>query len=332
MEVVGFVRALLQRKAVLGVLLGLAVLAAFLTAFKIGPGGVERRSVAVGAATGQILVDSAESTLVEGAGSDQIAALGTRARVYAQYLSSRDAVNKIAGEVNVNPAFITAAGPFSEGTGIQDYDQQGAESRARDLVDEGKQYRLVFAAQEDVPIITVYSTGPDTVQALALAKSSFTVLKRYIDELKVDARRAEAKAPPQKNPQVASAVPLVENIVVRELGAPEGGLVGGKADYVLMILAFLAVFGLGCLVVAAASGFMRHWRLAGDMERVGAEASDWLQGKDATPRTAPGTRPGSAKERSSKGSRSESEPAALSATQRRRREETRKSGTAAAGP
>jgi hypothetical protein len=331
MEVVGFVRALLQRKAVLGVLLVLAVLAAFLTAFRITPGGVERRSVAVGAATGQILVDSAESTLVEGAGSDQIAALGTRARVYAQYLSSRDAVNKIAREVNVDPAFITAAGPFSEGTGIGDYDQQGAESRARDLVDEGMQYRLVFAAQEDVPIITVYSTGPDTGQALALAKSSFKVLERYIDELKVDAHRAEVVAPPQVDPQAASSVPLVENIVVRELGAPEGGLVGGKADYVLMILAFLSVFGLGCLVTAAASGFMRHWRLAGDMEKVGAEAGDWLQEKDATPRSGPENGTGGAKETAGKAGRSEPAPA-VSATQLRRREEKRRSGTAAAGP
>jgi hypothetical protein len=324
MEVVGFVRALLQRKAVLGVLLAFAVLAAFLTAYKIGPGGIERRSVAVGAATGQILVDSAESTLVEGAGSDQIAALGTRARVYAQYLSSRDAVDKIAGEIDVNPALITAAGPFSEGTGIQDYDQQGAESRARDLVDEGKEYRLVFAAQEDVPIITVYSIGPDSAQALALAKSSFTVLKRYIDELKAAARRAEAVAPPTKNPQVTSSVPLVENIVVRELGAPEGGLVGGKADYVLMTLAFLTVFGLGCLAIAAASGFMRHWRLAGDMERVGTEASDWLQEKGAAPLSG-------AENGTGEPNRSEPGPAGPAA-QPRRREENRKSGTATAKP
>lgn len=201
MEIVGFVRALLQRKLVIGILLALATLAAFMTAFKIGPGGVERRSVAVGAATSQILVDSAESTLVEGAGTDQIAALGTRARVYAQYLSSRDAVDQIAGEIQVDPALITAHGPFSEGTGIQDYDQQGAESRARDLVAEGKQYRLVFEAQEDVPIITVYATGPGTKEALALAKSSFTVLERYIDRLKAEAKVAERTAP---QPQVTT--------------------------------------------------------------------------------------------------------------------------------
>ena len=289
MEIVGFVRTLLQRKLVLGILLALATFAALLTAFRISPDGLERRSVAVGAATSQILVDSAESTLVEGAGSDQIAALGTRARVYAQYLSSRDAINQIADEVGVDPRLITAHGPFSEGTGIQDYDQQGAESRARDLVDEGKEYRLVFEAQEDVPIITVYSTGPATQQALSLAQASFRVLKNYIGRLKAEAEVAEKNAPPAKTPVSASAVPLVENIVVRQLGAPEGGLVGGSADMVLMVLAFLAVFGIGCLVVAAGSGFMRHWRLAGEMERIGAEANDWL--KDS-PAPAPPEREG----------------------------------------
>jgi hypothetical protein len=289
MEIVGFVRTLLQRKLVLGILLALATFAALLTAFRISPDGIERRSVAVGAATSQILVDSAESTLVEGAGSDQIAALGTRARVYAQYLSSRDAVDQIAEEVGVDPRLITAHGPFSEGTGIQDYDQQGAESRARDLVDEGKEYRLVFEAQEDVPIITVYSTGPATQQALSLAQASFRVLKNYIGRLKAEAKVAEESAPPPKTPVSASAVPLVENIVVRQLGAPEGGLVGGSADMVLMVLAFLAVFGIGCIVVAAGSGFMRHWRLAGEMERIGAEADDWL--KDS-PTPAPPEREG----------------------------------------
>jgi hypothetical protein len=283
MEIVGFVRTLLQRKVVLGILLALATIAALSTAFKVSPDGLERRSVAVGAATSQILVDSAESTLVEGAGTDQIAALGTRARIYAQYLSSRDAVNQIAEEVGVNPRLITAHGPFSEGTGIQDYDQQGAESRARDLVDEGKEYRLVFAAQEDVPIITVYATGPDTKQALALAQASFTVLEGYISQLKAEAKEA-AKIAPAPKVTATSSVPLVENIVVRELGEPEGGLVGGNADLVLMVLAFLAVFGIGCIVVAAASGFMRHWRLAGEMERIGAEANDWLKDSPAKPR------------------------------------------------
>lgn len=286
MEIVGFVRALLQRKVVVAVLLTLATLAAFLTAFRVGPGGIERRSLAVGAATSQILVDSAESTLVEGAGTDQIAALGTRARVYAQYLSSRDAVDQIAKELHLDPSQITAHGPFSQGTGLQDYQQQAGESRARDLVDEGKEYRLLFEAQEDVPIITVYATGPDTEAALGLAHSSFTVLADYITELKQQAGEAE-RSNPQPVEAAVPTIPLVDNIVVRQLGSPEGGLVGGSTDKVLMVLAFLAVLGIGCVAIAAASGFMRQWRLAADMEQLGSQADDWLNDQPAQ-----GTSPG----------------------------------------
>jgi hypothetical protein len=282
MEVVGFVKALLRRKVVVALLLALALLAAILTSYKISSNGIERKSIAVGAATSQILIDSAESTLVEGAGSDQIAALGTRSLVYAQYLSSRDAVDKIGRLAGIDPRLITAAGPFSEGTGISNYDEQAAESRAKDLVEEGQEYRLLFQAREDVPIITVYSTAPDTAAALSLAKASYTVLQRYIAQLKVEAKKAEEKDPPKKTASDASQVPLVENIVVRELGAPEGGLVGGSADYVLMILAFVGVLGLGCLVIALASGFMRQWRLAGEVEQFGARASEWLD--DGPPR------------------------------------------------
>lgn len=286
MEIVGFVRALLQRKGVVAALLTLATLAAFLTAFRIGPGGIERRSLAVGAATSQILVDSAESTLVEGAGTDQIAALGTRARVYAQYLSSRDAVAQIAKELHLDPSQITAHGPFSQGTGLQDYQQQAGESRARDLVDEGKEYRLLFEAQEDVPIITVYATGPDVKAALGLAHSSFTVLADYITELKQQAGEAE-RSNPEPVEAVVPTIPLVDNIVVRQLGSPEGGLVGGSTDKVMMVLAFLAVLGIGCVAIAAASGFMRQWRLAADMEQLGSQADDWLNDQPAQS-TSPG--------------------------------------------
>lgn len=273
MELAGFVRSLLRHRAAVGVIVGLATLAAFLTAFRVGSGGVEQRSDAVGAATSQILVDSAESTLVEGVGTDQLAALGTRASVYAQYLSSREAVVRIAHEVHVNPALVTAHGPFSEGTGLQTYQEQGAESRASSLVEEGKSYQLLFQAQEGVPIITVYATAPTASAALALAHGSFTVLSDYISQLKGEAKRAEASHPVRK-PAVVSSEQLVGNIVVRELGEPQGGTVGGSADLVLMVLAFVGVLGLGCLAYALGSGFIRHWRLLGEMERYDAEAHD----------------------------------------------------------
>lgn len=283
MELVGAWRALSRRRIAVGIVFALAVLAALSTAFKLP--SMERRSLSVGAATSQILVDSERSTLVAGAGPEQISALGTRARVYAQYLSSRDAVGKISKHSGVPEGLIMARGPFSQGTGISNYDQQPAESRAQDLVEEGKRFRLVFQAQEDVPIITVYSTGPTSSEALKLARSAFIVLERYIAHLKVKAEAIAAKNPDAPLPGAAAGTPVapvVDNVVVRELGAPEGGTVGGGADKVLMLLAFVGVMGLGCFVIAALARLQEQRRLAREIAELTSPlaAGESLDGMD----------------------------------------------------
>jgi hypothetical protein len=252
MELVALARELSQRRLLIAVMVALSVVAAIATAYKIP--SMEKRTVSVGAATSQILVDSDPSTLVAGAGTDQIAALGSRARVYAQYLSSRDAVSKIASDTGIPARLITARGPFSQGTGISNYEQQPAESRARDLVDEEKGYRLVFEAQEDVPIITVYATGPTAETALKLAESSFATLDSYVQQLKERSKAAAdgGERPVLPSPDSTGAVPINPDdvVVVRELGQPEGGTVGGGSDLVMMFMAFVAAFGVQVLIAA----------------------------------------------------------------------------------
>jgi hypothetical protein len=262
MDLLGLLSAIWRRKLIAVLMIGVAALAAITTSYKVP--SLKPRELAVGAATSQILVDSDPSTLVAGAGTDQIAALGSRARVYAQYLSSRDAVDQIARATGIPSRLITARGPFSQGTGIKNYEQQPAESRAKDLVDESKTYRLVFEAQEDVPIISVYATGPSSASALELAKSSFTTLKSYVATLDTEGEAARAKqeqidkAASKDDPNAATnpATTAAQqandiSVVVRELGAPEGGLVGGGANKVMMILAFIAVLGLEFFLFAA---------------------------------------------------------------------------------
>jgi len=205
MELVGFVKSLLRHRVLLGAILALAMFAAFLTAFKVGSGGVERRSTSVGAATSQILVDSAESTLVKGAASDQLAALGTRASVYAQYLSSREAVGKIARELKLNPLLITPAGPSAKARAFATTANR-ARNRARPISSTRPRPTGSSPGQEDVPIITVYATAPTVQGSLDLAHSSFKVLSGYIGELKRQAAK-EAKADPQPKPVVSSSPP-----------------------------------------------------------------------------------------------------------------------------
>jgi hypothetical protein len=246
MDLLGLLNAMQRHRLLVGVAVAVATLVAVSTAYQLP--SMKPRSISVGAATSQILVDSNPSTLVAGAGTDQIAALGSRARVYAQYLSSRDAVAKLSRATGIPSPLITARGPFSEGTGIKNYQQQGGESRASDLTSEKKRYRLVFQAQEDVPIITVYATGASPDTALKLANASYTVLKQYVDKLERDgvvksSEKAAAAADAASGSPTAKVTTPNYAIVVRQLGSPEGGLVGGGVSKVIMILAFLATLG-----------------------------------------------------------------------------------------
>jgi hypothetical protein len=245
MDLLGLLSAMRRHRLLVVVAIAVATLVALSTAYKLP--SMKPRSISVGAATSQILVDSNPSTLVAGAGTDQIAALGSRARVYAQYLSSRDAVAKISKATGIPAPLITARGPFSEGTGLKNYQQQGAESRSSDLATENKRYRLVYQAQEDVPIITVYATGADPNTALKLADASYSVLKQYVGSLESSGvvKSSEKAAQAQDTASSGSQASTPDyTIVVRQLGSPEGGLVGGGVSKVMMILAFIATLGI----------------------------------------------------------------------------------------
>ena len=69
-----------------------------------------------------------------------------------------------------------------------------------------KTYRLVYQAQEDVPIITVYATGPSAETALELAQSSFKVLRAYVARLDHEADAAAKRAKAQKSADTTDSV------------------------------------------------------------------------------------------------------------------------------
>jgi len=251
MAFVDTIRQLWQRKALVGLVLVLAVFAAILTAYRVSasPPGLHKRALQVAAASSQILVDSPKSTLVGGASAETFNALSTRAKIYGQYLSSLEARRQIAKLVGVPSQTISTAGPFSPETGKYTYESQPAGERANELLKEGAVNRLVFAAQEGVPILSVSSQAPTTDRAVALASASFQVLEDYVHSL-----QAEDK-------------PVRHDVTVRELGTPQGGTLGSSNGMILMVLAFLAVAGLGCAAILLVPGFIRRWRALDDVDR-----------------------------------------------------------------
>lgn len=248
MAFVGTIRQLWQRKLLVLLVLGLAFLAAIFSAYRIGPDGLEKRSLSIAAASSQILVDSPESTLIQGAELATFDALAARAKIYGQYLASLDARTEIARIAGVPVRSLTTSGPFSAATGQVSYTSQSSEERAGELLQEGAVNRLVFTAQEGVPILTVDAQSADAETATALASASFMTLKQYLHSLDAD------------------GTPVRKQVTVRQLGAPEGGTLGGSNNLMLMALAFLVVFGLGCAAILLIPNFVQRWRTLDDIE------------------------------------------------------------------
>ncbi len=66
--------------------------------------------------------------------------------------------------------------------------------------------------------------------------------------------------------------PVKEEVTLRELGTPQGGTLGSSNGKILMVLAFLAVAGLGCAAILLVPGFARRWRALDDVDRAHDQA------------------------------------------------------------
>jgi hypothetical protein len=244
MEPVEAIRQLWSRKLLVGVVLLVATLVAILSAYSLSlsPPGLKSRALTVGAASSQILIDSPNSALVDGASLNTFEALSTRAKIYGEYLSSLAAREEIAKLAKVPATSISSSGPFSAATGQTNYESQNSEDRANEILQEGAQSRLVFTGQEGVPILTVDAQASTADKAVNLANASFIALQHYVTSLKVDGENVK------------------RGVTVRELGAPEGGTIGGGNDAILMALAFLAITAMGCAAILVVPRFTQRWR------------------------------------------------------------------------
>jgi len=269
MELVSIIRQLWRRKLLVLLVLLVAFCVAIWSTYKVP--SMEKRGLQLGAASSQILVDSPASTLVEGVDANQLTTLSTRARVYAQYLSSLQARDEIAKASGIPARAIKTSGPFSSDIPRVNYQNQPSESRANDVLKEGAGYRLIFDAQEGVPIITVSAQAPTAQAAIKLARASFVALNQYVQKL-----QREADAIPEK-PLPKGAIPQVttdNGVQVRQLGDPEGGTIGSGNGKILMVFVFLAVALLGCALIAILPGMARHWSLLDRAEQLVEESAD----------------------------------------------------------
>ena len=250
MDLVDILRELWARRRWLLLVTLAAFLAALSTSYKLP--SLEKRELLVGAASAQILVDASTSMIADV--DRDPGPLASRAIILAQYMSSSQARTKIARRVGLPQPQVTAEGPFSTLTDRATYQATPAAPRANQLTDEGAMHRLVFDAQQSLPIISIYTQAPTAKGAIALAGAASEVLTGYVARLD-------------------KGVPKLRRIEVTELGRPEGGTVSDGASPILAALAFLGMLAAGCALIVVASGVARRWPGAEPAPGSGADSA-----------------------------------------------------------
>jgi hypothetical protein len=251
-------RTLWRRKllVVLGILIAVAAGVASAYNVRLGvPPKLGSKSIEFGSASAQLLIDSADASPIVDLEGD-LDPLATRAQLYAQLVESapvRDAIARRAG-VPVEKLVITSAAS-SEGTRASK--EPSAEQRANALRGEQQTQRVLFEADDDLPVIKIFTQAATDGEAIALADASATGLIDYLTSARADQR-----------------VPRTRQVEVRRLGDAQGGMVNEGASMSVAVLAFLAVFVGWCFLVLLVSGLIEGLRAAQVMDQLEFEPSE----------------------------------------------------------
>lgn len=242
---VGYVPRQLWRLR-LWVLFGVVVagLGAVASAYRITPGlppSFEEKSLRVGTASTELLVDVPESLL---ASLDmELFPLSSRALVYARLISSEAIKKEVSRKIGVPATAIAATGPPPPGS--ERGREVSAEVRAQELVNEPDEYRMLAFRAKKSPMVSVFTQGPTREEAVKLANVAAAALSRHVDVL-------------ERRQKVRKGLRLR----VTPLGAAHGGVVNEGSNKILAGLVFIGLFLVWCLGVLAVSGLVAGHRRA----------------------------------------------------------------------
>lgn len=219
-----------------------ALLAALLAVYRLEllPPKLEKRSNVFATASTQILVDTPDSAFADL--SNEIEPLEARASVFARFLTSPTAIDRIAARTGLPPAAIEAQGPYEVNLPPAQHEPT-AERRSTQILGEGALYRLRFENNPDLPIVSVFAQAPETAEAVALAEAVPAALRGYVEAI-----------------QGEQGTPEERRIEIRALGPTAGGVVNEGADLQIGVLVFLVVLGAWCMLVLPGRTIASGWR------------------------------------------------------------------------
>jgi hypothetical protein len=181
--------------------------------------------------------------------------LAERAGVFARLAPGPVMVDRIAAKAGVDPAQITASGPYKPGAEVTER-EPSAERRAVQLAAERDRYRLRFDAEREqgIPIVSIISQAPTVDGANRLADSSAAALIDYVGQL-----------------QRENEVPPLQRVELRRLGTASGAVVNPGTDVEVAGLRFIGTLLAWILLLVAVLRFGSGLRLPG--ERRAADSS-----------------------------------------------------------
>jgi hypothetical protein len=232
MELAQILVSLWRRRLAVAAVVVLAALVALAMAYRISvlPPKLSHRSIASGTAEAHILVDSPRSSVADlNRSFDPLVA---RAQVLSELLTTAPVVDRIAAQMHVPASAITAVDDNSTLNVPTSEVEPTASVRSNAITQEGLHYRLTFRAEPEQPTVTIFASAPNAADAIRLADVA-----------------ARASADWVKTTQDQQAVPDSRRTQLTQLGAASGGTVNSGASRILAALAFVAIIGIGCLLV-----------------------------------------------------------------------------------
>ena len=224
----------------------LAVVAAVWSVERINllPPKLTPRSLEMATAYTQVLVDSPKSALIDlGLDSDGMTAMDTRAVLVGTLVASSPVEAFISRATGVPVSELQIQAPSTEAHPAPQ-PVTGRSGGTTDLLRSPAQYRLDIYADPIVPFLDIYAQAPTAETAARLANSAAEGLSAYVQSVAGSSGTSPAQ------------------IRLRQFGSAQGKVINPGVNLQAAALAFLFVFGIGCVGTIAIGRIRKGWQLA----------------------------------------------------------------------
>jgi hypothetical protein len=239
MELVHIAKALWVKKVWVAVGAVIAGLAALSVLYQIGPSSFppQSKTVRVGAATTEVLIDSPQSAL--GDLKRDIVPLTQRGGIFQRFLATDEATKTIGKAAGLPASQIAVAGPRLSVDGIPD---PKSAQRASSL-GGARKYQVQVQQGDNLPVLSIFTSAPTKGEARKLADATATALHDLVTKLEDETGVSEKR-----------------RLTIRQLSPARAGDVVDSPSKAMAFAVFVLLLGAWCFGVLAWPSVVEAWR------------------------------------------------------------------------